>query len=104
MSGAVDGLVDQIRHDLADNADPERAAQQQAYMKSSMPHRGVTLPQVRTLTKAALRDYPLTDQSELVAAVSTLWDDAEYREEWYAALTVLQVPKHRRWRDVTLLP
>ncbi len=104
MNGAVDGLVGRIRRDLADNADPERATQQQAYMKSSMPYHGVTLPQVRTLTKAALRDQPVADQSELVAAVSALWDDAGYREEWYAGLTVLQVPRHRRWRDVALLP
>jgi len=104
VNGGVDGLVDRIRRDLADNADPERAAQQRAYMKSSMPYRGVTLPKVRTLTRAALRDQPVADQSQLVAVVSTLWDDADYREERYAALTVLQAPKHRRWRDVTLLP
>ena len=64
-------------------------------MKSAMPYRGVTLPEVRRIAKAALKEHPLRDQSDLIAAVSDLWDDAEYREERYAALTVLQVPKHR---------
>ncbi len=36
--------------------------------------------------------------------MTDLWDNAEYREERYAALTILQVPKHRPWRDLTLLP
>jgi 3-methyladenine DNA glycosylase AlkD len=93
-----------IRSALAAAGDPARASQQQAYMKSAMPYRGVTLPEVRRIAKAALQDHPLRDQPDLVAAVSALWDDAEYREERYAALTVLQVPKHRSWRDLTLLP
>jgi len=73
-------------------------------MKSAMPYRGVTLPEVRRVAKAALKEHPLHDQSDLIATVIALWDDAEYREERYAALTVLQVPKHRNWRDLTLLP
>ncbi|MEO8106763.1 MAG: DNA alkylation repair protein [Actinomycetes bacterium] len=100
----MNGLVERIRRELADAANSERATQQRAYMKSSTPFRGVTLPEVRRLTKAALRDEPIGSQDALIAAVTTLWDDAGYREERYAALTVLQLPKHRRWHDPTLLP
>ena len=100
----MNGLVERIRRDLADASHPERATQQRAYMKSATPFRGVTLPEVRRLTKAALRDDPIDSQDALVAAVTSLWDDAGYREERYAALTVLQLPKHRCWRDLTLLP
>lgn len=73
-------------------------------MKSAMPFRGVTLPDVRRIAKAALREHPIADQAELVGTVNDLWDAAEFREERYAALTVLQVPRHRQWRDVPLLP
>lgn len=104
VDGSVNGLLERIRHDLGDNADPERATQQQAYMKSAMPYRGLRLPDVRRLTKTALRDAPIQSKGELIAAVTTLWDGANYREEWYSALTVLHLPRHRRWRDVTLLP
>lgn len=73
-------------------------------MKSTMPYRGVTMPEVRRIAKTALKEYPLRDQSHLIATVTGLWDNAEHREERYAALTILQVPKHRPWRDLTLLP
>jgi 3-methyladenine DNA glycosylase AlkD len=97
-------LVSQVRAELAAAADAVRAAQQQAYMKSAMPFRGVPMPEVRRITRAAVRAHPLADQAALVAAVTMLWDEATHREERYAALTVLQVPRHRRWRDSTLLP
>jgi 3-methyladenine DNA glycosylase AlkD len=96
-------LVARVRAEIAAAADPERAVHQQAYMKSAMPFRGVPMPEVRRITKAALREHPLEAQAALLDAVTTLWDAAAYREERYAALTVLQVPKHRRWRDPTLL-
>jgi 3-methyladenine DNA glycosylase AlkD len=73
-------------------------------MKSAMPFRGVTLPEVRRLTRAAMSEQPVPDQSQLVKVVCELWDDAEYREERYAALTVLQAPRHRQWRDLSMLP
>ena len=73
-------------------------------MKSAIPYRGVTLPEVRRITKAALREHPVRNQQDLITTVSDLWDNADYREERYAALTVLQVPRHRSWRDLTLLP
>jgi 3-methyladenine DNA glycosylase AlkD len=98
------GLTGAVRSALASAGDPARAVHQQAYMKSTMPFRGVTLPEVRRLTRAALTDHPVADQAELVAVVRELWDDAAFREERYASLTLLHLPRHRRWRDLTLLP
>ena len=103
MSSQSD-LVTQVRADLAAVADPDRAAQQQAYMKSAMPFRGVPMPEVRRITKAAVRAHPLDGQGALIDAVTELWDAATHREELYAALTVLQVPRHRSWRTSALLP
>ncbi len=97
-------LAERIRRDLAHHADVERAEQQQAYMKSAMPYRGVRLPEVRRLTAAALREDPIDSQPALVATVTSLWNDAAYREERYAALAVLQDRAHRQLRDVHLLP
>lgn len=73
-------------------------------MKSTMPFRGVPVPEVRRITRAALREHPVEGQATLVDAVSSLWDAADYREERYAALTVLQMPQHRGWRDLVLVP
>ncbi len=55
----------------------------QAYMKSEMPFLGVQ----RTPLTRALR--PLRTQGTLADALE-LWDEAEYREERYAALAVLR--------------
>jgi 3-methyladenine DNA glycosylase AlkD len=97
-------LVDQIRRDLADAADPDRAVQQQRYMKSPLPFHGARMPTVRQVVRSALRAHAVTDQRDLTTTVLALWDEAAHREEWYAALAVLQAPRHRAWRDLTLLP
>ncbi|CAM3830211.1 DNA alkylation repair protein [Tsukamurella ocularis] len=95
-------LVDGIRSGLRAAADPERAPKMQAYMKSAMPFLGVPSPQVRTITAAVRRDHPPADVGELRAAVLALWDDAEYREERYAAQNML---RHRLGKgDPALLP
>ena len=62
------------------------------------------MPTVRQVVRSALRVHAVADQRDLTTTVLTLWDEATHREEWYAALAVLQAPRHRTWRDLTLLP
>lgn len=83
-------LVDGIRAELRAAADPARAPKMQAYMKSAMPFLGVPSPQVHTITAAVRREHPPADLDELRAAVLALWDGAEYREERYAAQSLLR--------------
>jgi 3-methyladenine DNA glycosylase AlkD len=82
-------LVSDIRDALREAADPERAPGMQAYMKSSMPYRGVSLPAVRAIAKTAARSYPPLTLDELETAVRILWDEADFREERYAASELL---------------
>ena len=49
-------LVVAVRAALAGAGDPVRAAGQQAYMKSSMPYRGITSPELRALLRPLLAD------------------------------------------------
>jgi 3-methyladenine DNA glycosylase AlkD len=86
---SVAPLVSAIREALRDAADAERAPTMQAYMKSTMPFRGVQVPRVRQITKAAARAHPLLTLGELETAVRTLWDEAAFREERYAASALL---------------
>jgi 3-methyladenine DNA glycosylase AlkD len=78
-------LVGQIRADLRAAADPARAPQMQAYMKSSMPYLGVPLPATRLIAKRALADHSPSGVADLAATATDLWRTAEYREERYAA-------------------
>ena len=86
---SVAPLVAAIRDALRQAADADRAPGMQAYMKSSMPFRGVPVPAVRSITKAAVRAHPLLTLGDLETAVRTLWDEADFREERYAASALL---------------
>jgi len=82
---AADDLVARIRADLREIADPVRAPQMQAYMKSAMPYLGVPVPVTRRLTKQAAAASPPADLDDLLHAASQLWRSADFREERYAA-------------------
>lgn len=99
---ADSSLLAAVRAALAERADPERAEGQQRYMKSAMPFRGVSSPEL----KAALR--PLVagwspDRATWESTVRSLWDDAGYREERYAALALARHRVARPWQDLAAL-
>jgi 3-methyladenine DNA glycosylase AlkD len=90
----VESLGELIKAGLAAQADPSRAAGQQAYMKSAMPFYGVRAGDVRKLTLTLGRAAKLS--WEQIAAVSRqLWDQAERREERYAAIELTALAKGR---------
>jgi 3-methyladenine DNA glycosylase AlkD len=97
-------LVAEIRDGLAAAGDPARAPQMQAYMKSSLPYRGVSLPVCRRIARRAVADHPPGDRSAFLATVRVLWDDAGYREERYAALALVRDRRYAEYRDPEALP
>ncbi|SDE31482.1 3-methyladenine DNA glycosylase AlkD [Nocardioides lianchengensis] len=97
-------LVEGVRHALAEAADPERAVGQQAYMKSVMPYRGVTLPALWKLLRPLLAEHPPGSRADWEATVRELWDHAAFREERYAATALVQHPAAKPWRDGEALP
>ncbi|BDZ59390.1 DNA alkylation repair protein [Barrientosiimonas endolithica] len=96
-------VVAQVRGLVRAAGDAERAAAQQAYMRSSMPFRGITSPQLRTLLRPALA-VPVGDRAEWERAVRLLYDGARFREERYAALGLLRHRAYRAWRDPGVMP
>jgi 3-methyladenine DNA glycosylase AlkD len=96
-------LVDELRRRIAGAADPARAPQMQAYMKSALPFRGVSSVPLRAITRAVVPAHPLPDRSAWESAVLELWDDAAYREERYAALAVAGHRLYRVHRDPSAL-
>ena len=95
-------LVTSVRASLRDLADPERAAGMRAYLKTTEPCLGVRLPEVRRVTREAAADHPPASVAEVLDAAETLWREAAYREERYAAQTVAGLPVARG--DLRLLP
>ena len=92
--------VDEIRARLREVADPERAAGQQAYMKSDLPFLGVRVPDTRRVARAAAVGE--TDPFRIIADARELWDAASHREERYAAMMLLAVPPARG--DLRIVP
>ena len=93
-----------LRRSLRAAGDPERAKQQQAYMKSSMPFAGVPVPETTRLARALFRAQPLASRDAWVAAILKLWREAKVREERFATLSLVGLPIYEDWRDPTLLP
>jgi len=93
------GLADAIRAALAVSGDPVRAEGQQRYMKSDMPYRGLTSPELKALLRPLLAAYRPVGRAEWEATVRDLWEQATHREEWYAALAVARHRRARAWLD-----
>lgn len=99
-----DGLVAAIRDALAQAGDPVRAQGQQRYMKSAMPFRGVTTPVGRVIVRDLVRAGEPLGRESWEATVRALFDDAEFREERYAAVELLRHRRYAAFRDVDALP
>ena len=100
-------MVDAVRGALEAAGDPDRARGQQAYMKSTMPFRGITSPHLTATLRPLLADpaYLLVGRDEWEATIRGLWDGAEFREERYAALAISGHRLYRAWaRDRTAIP
>ncbi len=104
MTDADLTLVRAIRETLAGAGDPERAAAQRRYMKSEMPFRGITSPELTALLRPLMATYDPASRAAWEATVRSLWDDATHREERYAALVLAKHRAARSWRDPSLVP
>jgi 3-methyladenine DNA glycosylase AlkD len=90
-------LARTIRRDLAEAANPVKAPQMQAYMKSAMPYRGVSAPALKRLCRNAFRAYPLDTAAAWSGVVLELWREATFREERYAAVLLTQARAYREF-------
>lgn len=85
----VEALVEGIRAAIAANATPERAAQEQRYLKSALEHLGATVPTiVRAVRDGSRAAGPLT-RAELLAAAERLWREPVH-EHRFAATELLE--------------
>jgi 3-methyladenine DNA glycosylase AlkD len=97
-------LVQTIRRDLELAADPVRAPQMQAYMKSAMPYRGVSSPVIRRLCREAFTAHPLATVGQWRRIVLELWRRAAFREERYAAVLLTESPRYREFLTFASVP
>ena len=99
QSGLAKSIRDSVIAALREAADPARAPQQQAYMKSDMPYFGVGVPQCRRIAGSVFKSHPLPDARSWEAAILELWRKAAHREERYAAIELLLFGRYSRWLE-----
>ena len=81
-------LIVEVRAALEKAADPTKAPKMQAYMKSTMPYRGVSSPEQKAIWKDVFATHPLPSRAEWQQVALTLWREAKFREERYGAIAL----------------
>jgi 3-methyladenine DNA glycosylase AlkD len=94
----------EVRAVLEEAADPVKAPKMQAYMRSAMPYRGVASPQQKVIWKRLFAAHPLSSRDQWQRVALTLWRDAAFREERYAAIALTDLRAYRAYRTMTALP
>jgi 3-methyladenine DNA glycosylase AlkD len=79
-------LLTRLRAALREVADPSKAPQMQAYMKSTMPYHGVPAPALRVVCKRVFTDLELPSADTWQREALAIWRGARFREERYAAI------------------
>lgn len=74
---------------LQDEADPARAVQERAYLKSGLEHLGVRVPVTRSIVQRALPSSPPAPHDLVVAVAQELWSEPVH-ERRVAACHVLE--------------
>ena len=104
MASLSHPLITTLREALWSAREPERAAGQQRYMKSNMPFMGVRVPVVRRTTRSVFNNHPPTTTDVWQATIRTLWREATYREERYAAVELAVHRPFARWLTMESVP
>jgi 3-methyladenine DNA glycosylase AlkD len=97
-------LIAAVRSQLEARAHFGKAAGMQAYMKSTMPYLGVPAPQHREAMKAAFQPYGDMSIEDWQDTVLTLWREAEFREERYAAIALTGLRVYSAFQSPEIVP
>jgi 3-methyladenine DNA glycosylase AlkD len=97
-------LGDVIRRELKSVAEPGRAEGAQAYMKSEMPFIGVGAVPLRQVCRSVFAETSFPNARAWQKAVLTMWREAKYREERYAAIELTGDKRYRAFQTLDALP
>ena len=97
-------LLASLRVKLIAASDPDRAAQQQAYMKSEMPYHGVTAPKVAAICKETFAPLSFGKREAWEKEVRAIWDGSKFREERYCAVALTGVKQARPFQTPEAMP
>ncbi len=90
-------LQSALTHTLTTQANPSRAAQQRAYMKTTQPFAGLTAPELRAALKVIFKAHLPATESAWRQEVLSLWRTAPVREQQHAAIALAFHKPCRSW-------
>jgi len=76
----------------------------QRYMKSAMPYLGVQTPLLRKACKRVFDAHPIASAAAWQRTCLSIWRNAKYREERYAALDLTGHRFYREYQALATLP
>jgi 3-methyladenine DNA glycosylase AlkD len=97
-------MIEVIRRELEARANPAKAPDMQAYMKSEMPFLGVQKPGRTQIAREVFAAHPLEGFRAWHDTVLELWHGARFREERYLAIALARDPRYREHRTMAALP
>lgn len=97
-------LSETLRAALLAEADPARAPQMQAYMKTTMPYMGVAATPMRAVSKSVFSGLRYEDGAAWQADILEIWRNAQFREEYYAAIELAGMRVARSFQRMEALP
>jgi 3-methyladenine DNA glycosylase AlkD len=95
-------LIKAYKKEFRKNSDSEFAIGAQRYMKSEMPYYGVRGPIKRKIDFELKKRHSLESFDEWYKVVSEMWDKAKFREERYAAMTILS--QYKEYHSLKIIP
>jgi 3-methyladenine DNA glycosylase AlkD len=97
-------VIEALRSELVARANPEKAPDMQAYMKSEMPFLGVQKPARTEIARTVFAAHPLEGFDAWRDTVLRLWREATYREERYLAIALARDRRYAGYRTMAALP
>src|SRR5258706_7947265 len=97
-------LVTSLYNRLGEAANPAKAPAMQAYMKSQMPYLGVSTVPLRKICKEIFQQFALNSFEEFRDTILTLWRNAKFREERYAAIELSGHKSYSKFQTLRMLP
>jgi 3-methyladenine DNA glycosylase AlkD len=96
-------VADELEARLRALGTPERAEQEQRYLKSELEHLGATVWQIRREVKSLAMEHPDLTHAELVAVVEALWAKPVHERRMAAVVVLETYPDLIEQRDLALL-
>ncbi|MBC8213961.1 MAG: DNA alkylation repair protein [Candidatus Marinimicrobia bacterium] len=83
-------LLGELRKKFSAKQNPDIAKGQQSYMKSEMPFWGLQTPARRKIYPPIFKKYAPQTNSDYRKIIIYIFENAKYREEWYAGFSYAQ--------------